>query len=182
MKKTLLAFLVSFAALALAGCGNNAGTQTSASSSSSSSSVSSSAAFSSETGTVPVAKGTVASNSTNLSQEDVEQITSLYEELQQALIDKDMDKLNELLPDDYTAIHITGRRQTKEEWLADIANGEMNYYEFIDMRYDLANDGDEVVMTVSQRIRARIYGSEGTWSIPGERRFAQVDGQWRIVG
>lgn len=134
---------------------------------------------STETG---VEHGEIESNTTDLSNEDQEAIISRYEELQQALIDQDIPKLKQLLPDDYIAVHITGRRQTKEEWLNDIEKGDMRYFHFTDLYYSLSQEGNRVQLGIRQRITANIYGSEGTWSIPGTRVFEKRDGKWQIVG
>lgn len=124
----------------------------------------------------------IESNTTDLSKEDQEAIVARYEELQQALIDQNIPKLKQLLPDDYIAVHITGRRQTKEEWLKDIENGDMRYFHFTDLHYSFIQEGKRVQLGIRQRITANIYGSEGTWSIPGTRVFEKRDGEWQIVG
>ena len=134
---------------------------------------------STETG---VEHGQIENNTTDLSKEDQEAIIARYEELQQALIDQNIPKLNQLLPDDYIAVHITGRRQTKEEWLKDIENGDMRYFQFTDLHYSLSQEGNRVNLKIRQRIRANIYDSEGTWSIPGTRVFEKQDGTWQIAG
>ena len=129
-----------------------------------------------------VEQGQIESNTTDLSKEDQEAIIARYEELQQALIDQNIPKLKQLLPDDYIAVHITGRRQTKEEWLNDIDNGDMRYFHFTDLHYSLSQKGNRVQLGIRQRITANIYGSEGTWSIPGTRVFEKQGGEWQIVG
>ena len=134
---------------------------------------------STETG---VEQGQIESNTTDLSKEDQEAIIARYEELQQALIDQNIPKLKQLLPDDYIAVHITGRRQTKEEWLKDVENGDMRYFHFSDLHYSLSQEGNRVNLKIRQRIRANIYGSEGTWSIPGTRVFEKQGESWQIVG
>ncbi|QHF54892.1 MULTISPECIES: nuclear transport factor 2 family protein [Streptococcus] len=118
---------------------------------------------------------------TVLTQADKDRMIAIFEQMRQAMIDKDMATLDAILPDDYVAVHVTGRTQTKEEWLADIKNGEMNYYDFLDTAYTFSQEGDRVLMQVKQRIHAKIYGSEGTWSVPGNRYFQNIDGQWQIV-
>lgn len=128
-----------------------------------------------------VEHGKIESNTTSLSKEDQEEIINVYEELQQALVDKNMDMLNNLLPSDYVAVHITGKRQTKEEWLNDIKNEDMRYFSFSDVSYSLSQQDDYIVLAVKQRIKARIYGSEGTWSIPGKRQFKKVEDKWKII-
>lgn len=43
------------------------------------------------------------------------------------MIAADTDRLSDLLADDFTAVHITGYKQSKSEWLGQIRAGEMAY-------------------------------------------------------
>lgn len=121
-------------------------------------------------------------NDTQLGQDDVEAIIALYDQMKQAMINVDMEKLDAILPDDFVAVHLSGRRQTKEEWLADIDRGQMVYHDFYTSRYHLREKGGTIILNIEQNIHATIYGVEGTWSVPGERLFQKKDGQWQLVG
>jgi len=174
MKRLLYVAVIIFSIAGLAAC-----SQTEKRSQMNKSNSSANQTASKETG---VELGQIEKNTTNLSKEDQEAIIARYEELQQALIDQNIPKLKQLLPDDYIAVHITGRRQTKEEWLKDIENGDMRYFHFTDLHYSFSQEGNRVQLGIRQRITANIYGSEGTWSIPGTRVFEKRDGEWQIVG
>ena len=56
------------------------------------------------------------------------EILERFIEFQQALIDKDADKLDEILTDKYELVHMSGKKQTKEEFIAEIMDGPLNYY------------------------------------------------------
>ncbi|MBE6513370.1 MAG: nuclear transport factor 2 family protein, partial [Methanobrevibacter olleyae] len=43
-----------------------------------------------------------------------------FEEFQQAMIDKDAKMLNSIMDEDYTLIHMSGKIQTKQEYIEDI--------------------------------------------------------------
>lgn len=58
----------------------------------------------------------------------------------------------------------------------------MRYFHFTDLHYSFSQEGNRVQLGIRQRITADIYGSEGTWSIPGTRVFEKRDGEWQIVG
>lgn len=107
MKRLLYVAVIIFSIAGLAAC-----SQTEKRSQMNKSNSSANQTASKETG---VELGQIEKNTTNLSKEDQEAIIARYEELQQALIDQNIPKLKQLLPDDYIAVHITGRRQTKEE-------------------------------------------------------------------
>lgn len=112
---------------------------------------------------------------------DEEQIMALYERMQQAMVDKDVDTLREIMGADTTVRHITGRTQTMDEWLSDIENEEMKYYSIDITEPQITVDGDNATMTCSNVIDARIYGSRGTWTLSGGGEFEKADGEWRMV-
>ncbi len=45
-----------------------------------------------------------------------EMVLNRYKEMQQAMIDKDIDKLNKIVKDGTTFTHMSGKNQTKEEY------------------------------------------------------------------
>ena len=55
-------------------------------------------------------------------------IRSLYEEMYIAMITKDKDKLELLHDNGFVLVHMTGMKQTKEEYIKAIVNGVLNYY------------------------------------------------------
>lgn len=127
-------------------------------------------------------EGKIVGNTSQLAQTDQDAIIKSYEDFCQALMKKDMSAIDAALPDNFIAVHITGKRQTKQEWLADIESGEMNYFDFLDINYTLTSDSpDRAQLAVSQRIHAKIYGVESTWSIPGSWTYEKKDGQWVMV-
>ena len=48
---------------------------------------------------------------------DKELVRKLYIDLCEASINKDLIKLGEILSDDYVLVHMTGMKQTKEDYL-----------------------------------------------------------------
>lgn len=65
----------------------------------------------------------------SFSQADQE-IVDVFMEFQQALIDKDLDKLNEMILDVPDFINVTGKCQSKDEFLSQIGDGTLNYLNF----------------------------------------------------
>lgn len=59
---------------------------------------------------------------------DKEQITRLYEDMLRYMIAKDTISLGALLSEDSVLVHMTGHRQSKSEYLREIASGVLNYY------------------------------------------------------
>ena len=109
---------------------------------------------------------------------DEEQILAVYERMQQAMVDKDIDTLREMMGADTTVRHITGRTQTMDEWLSDVENEEMKHYSIEVTDPEIVIDGNTATLTCSNVIDARIYGSRGTWTLSGGAAFEKVDGEW----
>ena len=60
---------------------------------------------------------------------DKELVRKLYIDLCEASINKDLVKLDEILSDDYVLVHMTGMKQTKEDYLESVKSGELSYFE-----------------------------------------------------
>ena len=65
----------------------------------------------------------------NLTSEE-EIILNRYKEMQQAMVDKDIDKLNSIVKVGTTFTHMSGRTQTREEYFEDIRNGALDYQSY----------------------------------------------------
>lgn len=59
-----------------------------------------------------------------------EELVVLYAQARycQAMTDADIDTLRELVSEDRVFAHMSGMRQTREEYFADIADGSLNYF------------------------------------------------------
>jgi len=60
-----------------------------------------------------------------------EKVLAAYEAMQQAMINKDIDKLDRIVKDGTTFTHMSGKTQTKEEYFGEIADGTLNYHKYI---------------------------------------------------
>lgn len=59
---------------------------------------------------------------------DEQQIIELYRAVNQAMVAKDIDKLDRILADGMHLVHMTGYDQTKDEWFAQNRSEQMRYY------------------------------------------------------
>jgi len=66
----------------------------------------------------------------DLSALDDEQLAVLYQQARycQAMTDADTDTLREIVSPDAVFTHMSGRRQTREEYFADIESGALRYF------------------------------------------------------
>jgi ketosteroid isomerase-like protein len=95
-----------------------------------------------------------------------------------AMIDADVARLDELLADDFTAIHISGYEQPKAEWLEQIASGEMAYHDVEEVSATVDIDGDTAVLTTRNLVTATINGANGTWPLESTATYVRQNGIW----
>lgn len=107
------------------------------------------------------------------------EILNRFIEFQQALIDKDAARLNEILTDKYELVHMSGKKQTKEEFISEIMDGTLNYYrsEIIEPTI-LWDDEQRATLVGDVRLTAKVYGIEGKWTLNTTVDFEKIDGKW----
>ena len=107
-----------------------------------------------------------------------QEVRAGYAAQRRAMVAGDADALGALLADGYTLTHMSGFRQRKAEWLADVRSGEMTYHAIEDVEVSVDLDGDVPVVTARTRTEATIWGSHGTWPLQLRTRFVDVGGSW----
>lgn len=109
---------------------------------------------------------------------DQEAIVALYQKMQNAMITKDTEYLKSVMPDHVT--HIDGEVQTIDEWLDDVSSERMKYYSIDLQNISVSIVGNTATLSCDNVIHARIYGSEGTWTLPGSASFIKDDTGWHF--
>jgi hypothetical protein len=105
-----------------------------------------------------------------------------YEDQRRAMVAGDADALGELLAADFTLVHMTGYRQPKAEWLADVRSGAMTYHAMADVDVSVDVSGDAPVVTARTRTAATIWGASGTWPLQLRISFAHDGTAWVVTG
>ena len=105
-----------------------------------------------------------------------------YEGQRRAMVAGDADALGALLAGDFTLVHMTGYRQPKAEWLADVRSGAMTYHSMEDVDVSLDVSGDAPVVTARTRTAATIWGAAGTWPLQLRTSFAHDGTEWVAAG
>ena len=107
------------------------------------------------------------------------EILNRFKEFQQALIDKDEAKLNEILTDKYELIHMSGKKQTKQEFISEIMDGTLNYFksEIIEPTI-LWDDNERATLVADVTLTAKVYGIDGKWTLDTSVDFEKIGGEW----
>ena len=113
----------------------------------------------------------------NITSEE-EIILNRYKEIQQAMIDKDIDKLNKIVKDGTTFTHMSGKTQTKEEYFEDIRRGALDYQSYTIEDSKVTIDGNKAILKARVTLTANAYGAQGTYPFNVSTYFEKVDGEW----
>lgn len=112
-------------------------------------------------------------------QAEEESLKNLYRQINQAMLDKDTAKIDALTDAGFTLTHITGYKQSKDEWLNHIATGQMQYHQ-IDEKSVKAFINDNRADIIGQaKTQATIWGTHGTWYLQLHYTAVKDNGQWR---
>ena len=114
------------------------------------------------------------SNLTN----DEEMVLNRYKEMQQAMVDKDIDKLNKIVKDGTTFTHMSGRTQTKEEYFEDIKTGALDYQSYTIENSRISIEGDKAILKARVTLTANAYGAQGSYPFNITAYIEKVDGEW----
>ena len=107
-----------------------------------------------------------------------DEIRELYHDYWQACVNKDQKALRSLLSDDYDLLHMTGVKQSREEFIDALLDGTLNYYSSNQVEMKIVNN----TMIGKSRVNAAVYGGgRHTWQLLETFTFRKEKGQWRFT-
>ncbi|WP_407463172.1 nuclear transport factor 2 family protein [Methanobrevibacter sp.] len=113
--------------------------------------------------------------------DDQEEVLERFIEFQYAMIEKDLEKLNELLEDNYTLTHMSGKTQTKDEYIGEIMDGTLNYYKsIINNPIITIKEKDKALLKADVTLDAKVYGMKGTWTLHSEQTMEKINEKWYL--
>ena len=114
--------------------------------------------------------------------DDLETIRGMYRQYWEYMIAKDTDGLRRLMAPEYTLIHMTGARQTREEFLSGLAHGVFNYYSAEPDAVEASVSGGRAELTGKSRVLAAVYGGgKHQWRLRGDFTLKKKNGIWKFI-
>ena len=110
--------------------------------------------------------------------QEKDEVRKAYIEMQNAMIKKDMVKLNEIVKDDKKFVHMDGKTQTKEEFFEEVKNGTLNYFNSVLKDEIITVSGNKANIKGKTTLKAKVYGIEGEWTLPTDANFEKINGKW----
>ncbi|MDO5832301.1 MAG: hypothetical protein Q4Q14_05615 [Methanobrevibacter sp.] len=110
-----------------------------------------------------------------------QEIVDCFMEFQQALIDNDSDKLNEIILDGDDFINLVGKAQSKEEFLSQVTEGILVFTdsEILDPTI-LFDDENTASLIATVRLTIKFYGNDRKLISNNVASFQKSDGKWHI--
>ena len=111
------------------------------------------------------------------------ELSVLYRQAQycQAMTEADIDQLREIISEDMVFTHMSGLKQTREEYFADIASGRLKYFTIGIANPRIHIDGDTAEISFTSILNANAYGARGTYRMPGTHRYEMRGDRWIAV-
>lgn len=112
----------------------------------------------------------------NTSQEEV---LETFKKFLEAIIEKNDEKLYEIMDDSYLLTHMSGKRQRKEEYITEIMDGTLNYYKSKIIHPQISIiDQTHARLIADVELDAKVYGIKGTWTMNSEVFMKKIDNKW----
>lgn len=113
---------------------------------------------------------------------DIETIKEIYRQYWKCMIDKNEEELRNLMSDDYYLMHMTGAKQSANEFIVGLMNGTFNYYSAIHDDIQVEVNGDTATMVGKSRVVAAVYGSgKNSWRLQGDFTLRKENGSWKLT-
>ena len=110
------------------------------------------------------------------------EIVDMFIEFQQALIDKDLDKVEDMVLDVEDFINVVGKYQSRDEFISQIGDGTLSYSNFDILNPTILFDDDNAASLIANiRLAVEINGKELRVISNSVVSFQRVDGKWHII-
>lgn len=120
---------------------------------------------------------------TDMNSLSTEESSVLYRQAEycQAMTEADIGKLREIVSEDITFTHMSGLKQTREEYFADIDDGNLDYHTIGIENPVIEVNGKRASISFTSVLNANAYGACGTFRITGTHHYILRDGTWIAV-
>ena len=114
--------------------------------------------------------------------DDRAEIEALYRRYWRCMIEKDTRGLRAMMAEDYVLKHMTGVRQSAEEFLRGLSRGTFNYYSAEHDEIAVTLCGNTAGLVGKSRVEAAVYGgSRRLWRLRGDFTLRKEGGVWKLA-
>ena len=100
----------------------------------------------------------------------------------EAMAEHDGDRLRAVLSDDMRLVHMTGMVQGREEFIAAMEDGTLDYHSVEIVSVDGESDGERADIRLRTLVDANVFGGpRHTWRLQSDLRMRRTDNGWVIT-
>ncbi len=96
----------------------------------------------------------------------------------EAMCDADADAMREIVSEDMTFVHMSGKRQNREEYFDDIEKDRLRYYAIGIEDPVISIDGKDGTIVYTSILDADAYGVRGIFRIKGKHCYELRKNKW----
>ena len=113
---------------------------------------------------------------------DKEQIIQLYKDMYTAMVNKDRAELERVHDEGFVLVHMTGMRQSKQDYINAIMDGTLNYYSTGHENLQAEIKGDTAVLVGRSRVTAAVFGGgKHSWRLQLRFQLVKKNSDWRFA-
>lgn len=113
---------------------------------------------------------------------DRQAIEQAYKDLCEASARKDSAAISRVLAPEYVLVHMTGMKQSREQYIKAVLGGTLNYYEHQHERITVEQHGDKATLRGQTRVNAAVFGGgRHTWRLQQDMTLRKENGRWLIT-
>lgn len=113
---------------------------------------------------------------------DDQEIKNQYRAFYRAAIAKDRSGMEATLDESFHLTHMTGMRQSRDEYIRYILRGTMNYYSEEPVKLEAKVKGNTTMLKAQSRVEAAVFGGgRHTWRLQLDMTAEKKDGVWKFT-
>ena len=113
---------------------------------------------------------------------DVAKIKEIYRHYWECMINKDEAGLRSLMAEDYYLVHMTGTRQSVNEFIDGLLDGTFNYYSAEHDDIQISVNGNTATMVGKSEVLAAVYGGgKSRWRLRGDFTLRKENENWKLT-
>ncbi|PAF38828.1 hypothetical protein CHH58_05230 [Terribacillus saccharophilus] len=78
--------------------------------------------------------------------DDKEKILAVYQRINEAMVNKDTEMLDNIFNNNHKFVHMNGYQQSKQEWLKQIEKEEMKYFKTMPQKITVTFNGNTAIL------------------------------------
>ena len=112
----------------------------------------------------------------------MEEIKELYKKMYECMINKDKVGLNEVLDESFVLRHMTGLKQSKDEYINSILDGTLNYYSAVHENIDVVIKGENAYLVGDSYVEASVFGGgKSHWRLRQSMNAIKKNDKWYMT-